>query len=47
MEQNKNRHVDTENRVVVTKVLGLAGRESKMGKGDQPYDDRWKLNFRW
>ena len=38
---NQTKHVDTENRAVVTRKEG----ESKMGKGDPPYADGWKLNF--
>ena len=41
---NKNRHIDTENRVMVT--TGENG-EGKMGEGEQLYGDRWKLNFWW
>lgn len=32
---------------MITNVLGEAGREGKTGKGDQPYEERWKLNFWW
>ena len=43
---NKNKHIDIENRVMVTK--GKRGqREGKIGKGGQYYGDGWKLNFRW
>ena len=38
---SKNKPVDTENRVVITRGKG------KMGKGHQLYDNRWKLNFWW
>ena len=40
-EPNKNKHVDTENRVAITRGKG------KMGKEHQLYDDRWKLHFWW
>ena len=49
-EQAKQNHIDREIRVVVTrgKGLGEGGRGCcKMGKGDQLYGDRWKLNFWW
>ena len=41
-KSNKNRHIDTENRVVVTR--GEVGGD-QMHKGDQLYGDRQKLNF--
>ena len=46
---NKNRHVDSKNRVVVTRGEGMGsgvgGREC--GKWDQLYGDRRKINFWW
>ena len=41
-ELNKNKY--TENRVAVTRGVGWEG-EGKVGKGDQLYGDRLKLNF--
>ena len=40
-----NKNVATKNRVVVTKGEGARREESDMGKGDQVYGDKWKLNF--
>ena len=40
-EPNKNKHIDTENRVVVTS--GEDGRGQKQVRG-QLCGDRWKLN---
>ena len=45
-EQTKQKHLDKWNREVVTR--GETGwGEGEMGKGDQLYGDRWKLNFWW
>ena len=48
---NKTRHVNTENRVVVTRGEGAQcgrwGEEAKMVKRDQMYSEGWKLNFWW
>lgn len=43
---NKNKHVDTQNRVVVTRreVMRVEGA---LGKGYQLYSDGWKINFCW
>ena len=43
MKPNKNKPIDTEDRVVVTKREEWQG--SKMSKRGQLYDDRQKLNF--
>ena len=41
---NKDKHVDAENRVVVTR--GEKGqREGELDKGDQPNGDGWKQSF--
>ena len=41
---NKNKHVDAENRVVVTR--GEKGqREGELDKGDQPKGDGWQQSF--
>ena len=42
---NKNEQVGTENKIVVTKEVGVG--QGEMGKGDQLYGDRWKLKFWW
>ena len=36
---NKNKHIDTENRVVVTRGEGAEG-EGEIDKGHQLFDDR-------
>ena len=38
LNPNQNKHLDTENRVVVTRV---GGGEGEMGKGGQLYGDPW------
>ena len=43
-KQNKNKHLDTENKLMPTRG---EEREGKMGKGGQLYADRWKLDFWW
>ena len=43
-EQTKQKHVDAENRVVVTR--GEKGqREGELDKEDQPNGDGWKQSF--
>ena len=42
---NKNKHIDTENRVMITK--GKGDREKKIGKGGPQQGDGFPLNFRW
>ena len=42
---DKNQQVGTENKIVVTKGVGVG--QGEMGKGDQLYGDRWKLKFWW
>jgi len=44
-KSNKNKHVNTENRVVVIRREGAIG--DKTGKGDQLSGDRWTLCFWW
>lgn len=43
---NKPIQVNTESRVVVIRGEG-AEVEGKMDKGDQLYDEGWKLTFQW
>ena len=45
-KQNENKHIDTENRVVVTRRDRRSG-EGEMHKRGQLYRDGWKLNFGW
>lgn len=42
----KPKHVDTENRVAVTR-RGGEGEEGKMCNGDQLCNEEWKLNIWW
>ena len=42
-KQNKNEHIVTENRLVVT----IVERGHKKGKRDQLYGDGWKQDFWW
>ena len=42
---NKNKHIDIEKRVVVTRGEGVG--ENETGKGDQQYSNGWTLNFWW
>ena len=41
---NKNKHIDTVNRVAVTRGEGWQG-DGKMDKGGQLHGDEWKLNL--
>lgn len=41
---NKNKYVDSKNRVVVTIKEGIGGRGTNMGKGNHLYGDGWKIN---
>ena len=41
-----NKHIDTENRLVVTRWEGWWG-ESERSKRAQLYGDEWKLDFWW
>ena len=45
IKPNKSKQADTENRAVVTR--GEGGRVVEVGKGEQLYSGRWKLNFWW
>ena len=43
---NKNKHVDTEKRAVVTRGKAVGwGRAGEMGKGGQLYVDGWRQKF--
>lgn len=42
---NKDKPIDTEKRLVVTRRKGM--REGEMGNEGQLYGDEWKLNFWW
>ena len=42
---NKNQHIDTETRVVITRGEGEA--EGEMDEGGQLYGDTWKLHLWW
>ena len=45
-KQNKNKLIDTENRLMVTRgERGCGG--CKMDEGGQLYDDEWQLDLWW
>ena len=47
-EMNKqNKHIDTENRLVVSRGRKEVVGEGKMSKGGQLFDDICKVNFWW
>ena len=42
--KKQNKHIDTENKVVITSGERVLG-EGEVVKGGPVYGDRWKLNF--
>ena len=44
-DKQTNTHIDTENRLVVTR--GKTVGEGERGKGTHIYGDGWKLDFWW